>query len=96
MNINEKLSEETQEQSCKAVLCNGFLCITDNNNVLAYKKMGLITQMSYHARLTLKVYFSMVGFGTWLNQHSQVTHWMYMPDHLLHNGHGYHKAALNR
>jgi len=52
-----------------------------NCNVLAYKSSGLITQMSFHASFDSgKRQFHWWGFGTWLNQHSQVTHWMPMPE----------------
>jgi len=51
-----------------------------NCDVLAYKQNGLITQMSYHAPFDSgKRIFQWWGFGSWLDQHSQVTHWMPMP-----------------
>lgn len=55
--------------------------LPDNNmNVLAYKTSGLITQMSFHAPFDSgQRIFQWWGFGTWLNQNSQVTHWMPMP-----------------
>lgn len=52
-----------------------------NCNVLTYKSNGLITQMSFHAPFDSdKRQFHLWGFGNWINQHSQVTHWMTMPE----------------
>ena len=52
----------------------------ENCEVLAYKTSGLITQMSFHVPFdSAERIFQWWGFGIWLNQHSQVTHWMLMP-----------------
>jgi len=52
-----------------------------NCNVLVCKSNGLIKQMSYHAPFDSgKRLFHWWGFGTWINQHSQVTHWMPIPE----------------
>lgn len=52
-----------------------------NGNVLAYKSNGLITLMSYHAPFDSgKRIFQWWGFGEWLDQHSQVTHWLPLPE----------------
>lgn len=50
-------------------------------DVLAVKRNGLIVQMSYHAPFDHgKRIFQWWGFGEWIDQHSQVTHWMPIPD----------------
>jgi len=53
-----------------------------NCEVLAAKNNGRVFQMSYHAPFDSgKRAFQWWGFGKWVDQHSQVTHWMPIPDH---------------
>jgi hypothetical protein len=51
-----------------------------NCDVLVYKLNGLITIMSFHAPFDDgNRQFHWWGFGAWINQHRQVTHWMPLP-----------------
>ncbi len=51
-----------------------------NCKVFAVKKNGRAFQMSYHAPFgSDKRIFQWWGFGNWVDQHSQVTHWMPLP-----------------
>ena len=81
-----KLSKNAElQQSCITAVMR-WVSVKDelpreNSNVLVYKTSGLITQMSYHAPFdSQERIFQWWGFGNWLNQHSQVIHWMYMPE----------------
>lgn len=50
-------------------------------DVLVVKHNGLITVMSWHAPFDSgKRIFQWWGFGRWVNQHSQITHWMPLPE----------------
>lgn len=50
-------------------------------DVLAVKKNGRVYIMSYHAPFdTGKRIFQCFWFGKWIDQHSQVTHWMLIPN----------------
>lgn len=52
-----------------------------NYEVLVLKSNGLIVVMSYHAPFDFgKRKFHWWAFGKWIDQHSQVTHWMPLPD----------------
>ena len=52
-----------------------------NCDVLVLKRNGRVFQMSYHAPFDSgKRIFQWWGFGKWINQHSQVTHWMKLPN----------------
>lgn len=51
-----------------------------NCDVLVAKKNGRVILMSYHAPFDSgKRIFQWWGFGAWLDQHRQVTHWMSLP-----------------
>jgi hypothetical protein len=52
-----------------------------NCDVLVAKRNGKVYQMSYHAPFDSgKRIFQWWGFGKWVDQHSQVTHWMRIPE----------------
>ena len=52
-----------------------------NCDVLVLKRNGRVFQMSYHAPFDSgKRIFQWWGFGKWIDQHSQVTHWMKLPN----------------
>jgi len=51
-----------------------------NMSVLVAKHNGRVFQMSYHRPFDSGMrIFQWWGFGKWLDQHSQVTHWMPLP-----------------
>ncbi len=51
-----------------------------NCDVLVAKRNGRILQMSYHSPFDSgKRIFHWWGFGRWMDQHSQVTHWQLLP-----------------
>lgn len=52
-----------------------------NCDVLVAKQNGRVFQMSYHAPFDSgKRIFQWWGFSKWVDQHSQVTHWMPLPE----------------
>jgi hypothetical protein len=52
-----------------------------NCDVLVVKKNGKVVPMSFHAPFDSgKRIFQWWGFGAWVDQHKQVTHWMPMPE----------------
>jgi len=52
----------------------------ENCDVLVVKKNGKVFQMSYHAPFdSTKRIFQWWGFGEWVDQHRQISHWMYLP-----------------
>jgi hypothetical protein len=52
-----------------------------NCNVLVCKTNGLLTIMSFHKEFETGLRrFHWWGFGQWINQHHQVTHWMPLPE----------------
>jgi hypothetical protein len=86
---NNKMQETnnlTQNQPLQQTAIIGWVAVSErlpetNCEVLAYKANGLIAQMSFHSPFDSgKQQFHWWGFKTWLNQHSQVTHWMPMPE----------------
>lgn len=67
------------------VLVAGWISVNDrlpenNCDVIVTKRNGKVYQMSYHAPFdSAKRIFQWWGFGKWVDQHSQVTHWMPLP-----------------
>lgn len=65
---------------------DGWISVKDrlpetNCDVLVAKNNGRVFQMSYHAPFDSgKRIFQWWGFGKWVDQHSQVTHWMPLPE----------------
>lgn len=52
-----------------------------NCDVLVVKKNGKVVSMSFHAPFDSgKRIFQWWGFGAWIDQNRQVTHWMPMPE----------------
>lgn len=50
--------------------------------VLAAKHNGKVCEMSYHTPFDRgERVFQWWGFGRWIDQHSQVTHWVRIPEH---------------
>jgi hypothetical protein len=86
LSANEISLEEAHDRILRLVNDVGWVAVSErlpetNCYVLVHKSNGLIAQMSYHAPFDSdKRLFHWWGFGTWINQHSQVTHWMPMPD----------------
>jgi hypothetical protein len=64
---------------------SGWVSVEDRlpeemGDYLVHKKNGLIIPMSYHAPFDSgKRIFQWWGFGKWVNQHSQITHWQPLP-----------------
>lgn len=53
----------------------------DSCDVLVAKRNGRVFKMSYHAPFDSgKRIFQWFGFGKWIDQHSQITHWMPLPE----------------
>lgn len=49
--------------------------------VLVFKSNGRVFLMSFHAPFDRgERVFQWWGFGKWLDQHNQVTHWMPLPE----------------
>jgi hypothetical protein len=81
---NDNLKHETPTDA-NNVLVAGWISVNDrlpetNCDVLVAKTNGRVFQMSYHAPFDSgKRIFQWWGFGKWVDQHSQVTHWMPLP-----------------
>lgn len=85
--VQDLLEHKTYEQQADEILSlTQWVSVKDRlpeNNcyVLACKSNGLISQMSYHAPFDSgKRIFQWWAFGYWLDQNSQVTHWMPLPE----------------
>jgi len=80
-------SKHQEGNNANTVLVAGWISVSDrlpetSCDVLAAKHNGKVYQMSYHAPFdSAKRIFQWWGFGQWVNQHSQVTHWMPIPPH---------------
>jgi len=88
-----KITTELPEQSQSSINSKDdvispvmqWVSVTDrlpenNCEVLVTKENGRVFAMSYHAPFdSCKRIFQWWGFGKWVDQHRQVTHWMYMP-----------------
>jgi len=79
--MNE-ISKETQGNEANTLLVAGWISVLDakpepHSKVLAYKQNGLIIMAEWFSIDGFAFWWW--GFGRWLDQTKQITHWMYLP-----------------
>lgn len=78
-------NKATNSASCQTAVIS-WVAVTErlpetNCDVLVVKKNGKVVPMSFHAPFDSgKRIFQWWGFGAWVDQHKQVTHWMPIPE----------------